>query len=500
MDRHDDVQLEAPVPRKKESNPTRRLVIIIGVLLALLLVAAVGGRALGILGTGGKGILVETAKAEIRDVTELVTASGRVQPETEVKISPDVSGEIIHLGVVEGQQVDKGALLIRIRPDFYQAQYERAKAGVAQARAGSSRAKADLLNAELEMERARQLFDRNVIPEAEYDQVRTALEIAKANYDAAQFQVDAALASKSEAEEQLAKTSIYSPMTGTVSMLNVELGERVVGTMQMPGTEMLRIARLDQMEVEAEVNENDVVNISLGDTARIEVDAYPGQSFRGLVTEIANSARIAAQGTQEQVTNFPVKVRILDIHNADKAPGGPGEITAEEVALPDFVPQFRPGMSSTVDISTDFEPDCITVPIQAVTVRDFSAIESDPNEGAEDGQEEDDDASEQAANDDETDAASGRQTDNASDDGPADGGNPDRPLSVPEEDLRRVVFVKEGDEAKMVEVETGIADMSHIQITSGIEADEVVIIGPYSAVSRNLSDGDKVYTKNGKSF
>ncbi len=455
---------------KKKANPTKRLLIIIGLLLVALFVGAIGGRSLGLFGGGGKGILVETTKAEIRNVTQVVTASGKVQPETEVKISPDVSGEIIYLGVMEGQQVEKGLLLIRIRPDFYEAQFAKATAGVSQARAGLSRARADLLK-------------------AEYEQSRTVLDIAHANLDAAGYQVAAAKAQQSEAAENLARTEIFSPMTGTVSMLNVELGERVVGTVQMAGTELLRIARLDHMEIEAEVNENDVVNITLGDTARIEVDAYPGQAFRGVVTEIANSARIAGRGTQEQVTNFPVKVRIVDVHNADKAPGASGKITAEEVALPTAdMPQFRPGMSSTVDVFTDFESNVVTVPIQAVTVRDFNKLELDQN-GDDDNAGGRDDANDHA-----NDYASGDSDRDAEN---RDGARRDKSAASGEEDLRRVVFVVEDGKAKMVEVETGISDATRIQIVSGLEGGEEVISGPYSAVSRTLSDGNGIRTKNG---
>jgi len=247
----------------------------------------------------------------------------------------------------------------------------------------------------------------------------------------------------------------------------------------MAGTEMLRIARLDHMEIEAEVNENDVVNITLGDTARIEVDAYPGQAFRGVVTEIANSARIAGRGTQEQVTNFPVKVRIVDIHNSDKAPVMAGEITASEVALPvENMPQFRPGMSSTVDLYTDFEGDCVTVPIQAVTVRDFNKLKTDEDAG------DSDDASNRSDGSDDASGASGRDRSPESDE-------------YGEEDLRRVVFVVEDGEARMVEVKTGIADATRIQIISGLDGGEEVITGPYSVVSRTLSDGNGIRTKNG---
>ncbi len=457
---------------KKKGNPTRRLLIIIGVLLVVLFVGAIGGRSMGLFGGGGKGVLVETAKAEIRNVTQVVTASGKVQPETEVKISPDVSGEIIYLGVIEGQQVEKGLLMIRIRPDFYQAQYEKATAGVSQARAGLSRANADLLKSQLDMERTKELYDRNVVAKAEYDAAKSVLDISRANLEAAQYQVAVAKAQQSEAAESLSKTKIFSPMAGTVSMLNVELGERVVGTGQFAGTEMLRIARLDQMEIEAEVNENDVVNITLGDTARIEVDAYPGQAFRGVVTEIANSARIAGQGTQEQVTNFPVKVRIVDVHNADKVPGATSEIATEEVAVPTRdMPEFRPGMSSTVDVFTDFEGDVVTVPIQAVTVRDFNKLELEK------------DGDDQAGGDQDSDDVDETRSDKSAASG--------------EEDLRRVVFVVEDGEAKMVEVETGIADATRIQIIFGLEGGEEVISGPYSAVSRTLSDGNGIRIKNG---
>jgi len=437
---------------EKKSNATRRILLYIAVLVVVLVVGGVAGKALGWFGGSDEGIVVETAFADIRDVTQVVTASGRVQPEVEVRISPDVPGEITYLGVREGQHVEKGMLLIRIRPDFYEAQFDQARAGVSLAKAGLARAEADLLLAQLNMERTRELHERNVIPQREYDTAVTNLDISKANLDAAGYQVESAEAKKSEAEENLAKTRIYSPMTGTVSMLNVELGERVVGTAQMTGTEMLRIARLDQMEVEAEVNENDVVNISLNDTARIEVDAYPDRAFKGIVTEIANSARIAAQGTQEQVTNFPVKVRILDHHGDGSGSGNSSRVGSDEVSIPtNQLPDFRPGMSSSVDIFTDYVPDCVTVPIQAVTVRDVNRTKPEEEEDSE--------------------YVAGVSK---------------------EEDLRRVVFVVREGSAEMVEVETGISNDTHIQIVSGITEGEEVVSGPYSAISRTLTSGDKV--------
>lgn len=449
----------------KKRNPTKRILILIGALVVLLLAVGIGGRALGIIGEDGKGVFVETAQAEIRDVTQRVTASGRVQPEVEVKISPDVSGEIIYLGIQEGQQVKKGSLLIRIKPDFYEAQFEQSKAGVSQARAGLARAEADLLQSDLELKRAEDLHKRNVIPATEYEVAKTNRDIATANREAAHYQVESAEAREKEAKENLAKTSIYAPMSGTVSMLNVELGERVVGTAQMTGTEMLRIARLDQMEVEAEVNENDVVNILVGDTAHIEIDAYPDRVFRGIVTEIANSARIAAAGTQEQVTNFPVKIRILDPHNAASGGDGALSVASEEVAVAKDAPEFRPGMSGTVDVYTDFVPHCVTVPIQSVTVRDFNRLDEE---------------------DDDEDGRPGGDDDDA----------PSVASTLEEEDLRRVIFTVVDGSTKMVEVETGISDESRIEITSGLTGEEVVVTGPYGLLSRTLKDDQKVRTRH----
>ncbi|MDX1545337.1 MAG: efflux RND transporter periplasmic adaptor subunit [Rhodothermales bacterium] len=439
--------------QKKSTN--RKLFYLLGGLALLLVVVLV----VGALAFGGRsdGIPVETARAEVRTVTQVVTASGKVQPEVEVIISPDVSGEVIQLPIQEGDQVKRGALLARIKPDFYTAQVEQAEANVMQNRAVMEQRRADLLGAEAELKRQQSLFERNVISASAIEQVRTQYAIAKAAFDAAQFSVESSQARLREAREQLGKTALYAPMDGTVSKLNVELGERVVGTSQMAGTEMMRIARLDQMELEVDVNENDVVNVSLGDTSAIEIDAYPEQVFRGVVTEIANSARVTAAGTQEQVTNFPIKIRILDPHNLDArvAEGGAAADLGQElpVVLEDF-PRFRPGMSGTVDIFTKSVEDVVSVPIQAVTVRDFNQIR------------EKEDA-------DSTDAM------------------PAVP-AMAAEDLRKVIFILEDGEAVVREVETGIADDRFIEIKSGVEAGATVIIGPYRVVSRTLEPGQAV--------
>ena len=440
----------------KKNSATKRILIIVGVLVGLLVIAGIVGRL--VFGGGEEGTEVEVEEAALRTITQVVTASGNVQPEVEVKISPDVSGEIIELPVREGDQVQRGALLARIRPDFYAAQREQAEAGVLQAQATLAQRKADLLQAELDLKRQKDLYDRGVVSESEYETAQTRYDVAEANRQAAEYSVQSAQARLREAGEQLGKTSIYAPMTGTVSQLNVELGERVVGTSQMQGTEMMRVARLDQMEIEVDVNENDVINISLGDTAAVEIDAYPERTFRGVVTEIANSARITGAGSQEQVTNFPVKIRLVG--------QGAGEVQAdaEEGMTTDEVPVafvgralLRPGMSGTADIFTQTTPAAISIPIQAVTVRDFSKVAP-------------------------------------ADSAAAEGAAPSEQPGASREDLRKVVFLVEDGKARMVEVETGIADDMYVVVTSGVKEGDLVVTGPYRLVSRELEPGMEVET------
>ncbi len=446
---------------KQNGNATKKLLWIIGLLAVVLVGALLAAKQMGVLGGKEKGTEVEVAQAEIRDVTQVVTASGKVQPEVEVKISPDVSGEIIELHVKEGDAVNQGMLLARIKPDFYIAQAEQADAGVLQAKAAEAQRRADMLNAKAQLDRQQELFNKKVIPESEFLQAKTQFDVAQAALEAAQYAVQSAEARRREAREQLGKTSIYAPMTGTISVLNVELGERVVGTSQMQGTEMMRIAKLDKMEIEVDVNENDVVNVAIGDTATIEVDSYPERPFRGVVTEIANSARVTGAGTQEQVTNFPVKIRILDPHNVEV---GGRMLVAAEGSTPN-TPSFRPGMSGTVDVFTQTVRRAVAVPIQAVTVRDFNA------------------------------PTGGSQAEGAAE----EGGDEDAPEAETEntpkkkEDLRKVVFLMDNGKARQVEVETGISDDSHIVLTKGLQGNETVIIGPYRAVSRSLNDGDLVH-------
>lgn len=449
-------------------SATRRLMWIIAGLVAALVVFGVVGTLTGFLGKRDKSVGVEVATAEVRSLTQLVTASGKVQPEVEVVISPEISGEIIALPVREGDFVGEGTLLARIKPDFYTAQVEQAEAGVLQAKASLAQRRADQINAESELKRQKDLFDKNVISASAYEQAQAQYEVAKAAYEGAEFAVQSAEARLRESKEQLAKTAIYAPMSGTISMLNVELGERVVGSNMMAGTEMMRIARLDQMELEVDVNENDVVNVSVGDTADVEIDAYPERTFKGVVTEIANSARVTAAGTQEQVTNFPVKVRVLDVHNTELAAAAPSEgMRAEEVPQArGVVPNFRPGMSGTVDIFTQTVTGAVTIPIQAVTVRDFKKVKpADADADAGPGEA----------------RAAGQGATLATAD-----------TSGAREDLRKVVFIVEDGKARMVEVQTGISDETHIEVKSGLAGGEQVVIGPYRVVSRELEPGQAV--------
>lgn len=329
------------------------LKILIGVVVLLIILAIIGKKA----GWFGKAVTVKVAVeyAEKRQITETITANGKIQPEKEVKITPDVSGEIVELTVKEGDHVEKGQLLLRIKPDIYISQKDRSLAAISAARARLAQAEAQFTQAELSFKRTKQLYEEQTISKSEFEQSEASYNVAKSEVDAAKFSVVSSEASVKEANENLIKTSIYSPMTGTVSMLLVEAGERVAGTNLMAGTEILRIADLSRMEAQVEVNENDIVRVNLGDTASIEVDAYLDEKFKGVVTEIANSAKTTGVSA-DQVTNFDVKIFVL--------PQSYAKLTANGIINP-----FRPGLSTTVDIQTETRKGIITVPIQSVTTR-----------------------------------------------------------------------------------------------------------------------------------
>ncbi|MFN8211960.1 MAG: efflux RND transporter periplasmic adaptor subunit [Bacteroidales bacterium] len=329
------------------------LKILIPVVIVLLLLAIVGKKA----GWFGKAVTLKVAveKAELRSITETITANGKIQPEKEVKISPDVSGEIVELNVKEGDNVEKGKLLCRIKPDVYISQKDRSVAALSSARARLSQSEAQFLQAELAYNRNKQLFEQQTISKSDFENSEASYKVAKAEVDAARFSVTSAEASLKEANENLTKTSIYAPISGTVSMLLVELGERVAGTNLMAGTEMMRVADLSRMEAQVQVNENDIVRVSLGDTAVISVDAYLDHKFKGVVTELANSAKTTGVSA-DQVTNFDVKIRVLPESYMELEKNG-------------NMNPLRPGMSATVDIQTVTKRNIITVPIQAVTTR-----------------------------------------------------------------------------------------------------------------------------------
>ncbi len=334
------------------------LKILLPVVIVLIIFAVLGKKK----GWFGKQLTVKVAveNVEKRTIVETITANGKIQPEKEVKITPDVSGEIVELTVKEGDNVKKGELLLRIKPDTYISQRDRSLAAISSSRARLAQSEAQFLQAELSFNRNKQLYNEQTISKSEFEQAQATYTVAKAEVDAAKFSVVSAEASVKEANENLTKTSIYAPMSGTVSMLLVELGERVAGTNLMAGTEMLRVADLSRMEAQVEVNENDIVRVNLGDTALIEVDAYLDQKFKGVVTEIANSAKTTGVSA-DQVTNFDVKILIL--------PESYKKIVDEGEPNP-----FRPGMSATVDIQTESKDSILAVPIQSVTTRTDTTI------------------------------------------------------------------------------------------------------------------------------
>lgn len=452
----------------QKKSPTRKLLIAGGLFIAVFGLGAVLAQTMGWIGGEAPAKNVETADARLKTITQIVSASGKIQPEVEVILRPEVSGEITALPVLEGDYVEKGDLLVRLRPDIYESQVEETNASLLQQKANMEQARANLLEAEATFEQDKTLYERGAISEAEFRQSKTNYQAQQANFEAMKYQVQSTEARLRQAREELQKTTIRAPREGTISKLAVEVGERVLGNLQAQGTELLRIAKMNQMEVRVQVNENDIVNVSVNDTARIEVDAYPERVFDGVVTEIANSAEVTGEGTNEQVTNYEVKIRVATPHNLDMA-GGENIFQQVSQELPDmFTPSFKPGMSATVDIETETVNNVVSVPIQAVTVRDF-AQDREPGGGATDTADADTSSVKEAEEDD---------------------------LIIPEEDFRKVVFVVEDGIVRRREVETGISDRSHIHIMSGLETGEEVVVGSYRVLSGELADGDKVTVNN----
>ncbi len=412
-----------------------KYIIIAGVLLVIALTVA---AATGKLGKSETGKKVFTQKVSRTDIMETVTGSGKIQPEKEVKISSDVSGEIIALPVKEGQEVKKGDLLVKINPDLYQSGLKRARAAVDNARANLAQAQARLVSAEQDYERNKQLFAKGIISKADFDKAQTNYKVALANKNAARFSVNSALANLNEAKDNLSRTTIYAPISGTVSKLNVEMGERVVGTKQMTGTEIMRLANLNNMEAVVDINENDIVKIKIGDSANVDVDAYLKKRFKGIITEIANSADNTL-GSGDQITNFKVKIRILENSYKDLLKGKPKN------TFP-----FRPGMTASVDIISNVKHNVLAVPISAVTVRSDTLAKSMRKK---------------------------------------------QPKM--EDDAKfEVVFVNDHGKAKIKVVETGIQDDRNIEIKKGLKEGEEIIVGPYNLVSKRLKPGDKIQVDN----
>lgn len=444
----------------------KRFLIIGGIFIAILLTVIILKK-----GSGSEVLNVATEKAERRDITEIVSASGKVQPEVEVKISSDVSGEIVELLVKEGDTVHKGQLLMRINPVIYQSAVERmmatlngSRAQLANSSARLEQSKAQLTNAESSFNRNKKLHDQAAISDSEFEQAKASYESAKADAAAsaesvksADFNVRSTEASLKEATDNLAKTSIFAPVDATVSKLNKRKGERIVGMAQMEGTEVMRLANLNEMEVQVDVNENDILRVEEGDTALIEVDAHNNRKFKGVVTEVANSANTSGL-TTDQVTNFPVKIRILHDSYADLIdPKQPNRYV------------FLPGMSATVEIQTKSVRNVISVPIQSVTTR--------------------------------TDTASKKTTEKKAD-APqgGDGGGPPAIVVHDSKDKEKsndkkaieCVFVYRDNKVVLVAVTVGVQDNMYIEITSGLKEGDEVISAPYKSISTLLYNGASV--------
>ncbi len=427
----------------------KTIFILLGSAIGLILLL-VGLKKGGVIGNNDDSKIVELSKVAQTTIIETVSATGKIQPEIEVKISSEVSGEVIALPIKEGQQVKKGDLLVRINPDLYESGVNRSVASMSTTKAGLSQADAQVKEAKANYDRNKKLFDKGIISKSEWDKVVSSYEVAVANKQSAYYQVQSASATVTEAKDNLGRTTIYAPADGTVSLLNIELGERVLGTQQMAGTEILRIANLNNMEVEVDVNENDIVKINIGDSANIEVDAYLKREFKGIVTSISNSASTAL--TADQVTNFKVKVRILKESYQDLLKGKPENYSP-----------FRPGMTATVDIITERKEKIIAVPISAVVVKDdTTSVKKDVVAELEKKEQE-------------------------------------QKGTAPKSDKKyECVFVKVGDKAKLRVVKTGIQDDSNIEIISGLKPGEEIIIGPYTTVSKDLVSNDKVKVESEK--
>lgn len=426
----------------KKKSYLNRILIILGIIIALL----VGARLMGWIG-GKKEILVETDTVMRRDIISSVSESGTIQPDIEVPVAPDVSGEVVELLVKEGDSVKAGQLILAIRPDSYKSAQEQSEASLnsaqadyAQAQANLEQTKSNLIQDSINLARNKQLFKDRVISQGEIETFELKYKISQAQFrassqtvNAAFYRVKSAEASLSQAKDNLRRTHIYASMSGIITMLKVEVGQRVVGTGQMAGTEIMKISDLSQMEVAVEINENDIVNVRIGDSSLVEVDAFPGEKFYGRVSEIAYSATTLGTGSSDQITNFKVKISI------DRA----SYVSNEKImrGIPGNQSPFRPGMSAQVRIFTDRKDQVLSVPIQCVTLEK-------------------------------------REEENKA-----------------EDKGKEIVFVLEETTVKTVPVKTGISDEAYIEILEGLEENTKIISGPYRVISKELQDGMTVKVK-----
>jgi HlyD family secretion protein len=424
-------------------NP-KKILLYLSIFVVVLIVFLIIGKKAGWIGNS-MVYEVTVEKAALRNITEVITANGKIQPETDVKITPDVSGEIVEIDIKEGDAVKKGQFLLKIKPDVYISARDRSNAALNGTRANLANAKAGLSQVESRYEQARLAYNRSkilweqkTISESEWETAQSNYKVAQADVEAAkqtvqaaEYSVHSAEATLKEESENLMKTSIFAPMDGIITSLLVEKGERVAGTSMMSGTEMLQLANLDRMEVLTQVNENDIVRVSFNDSALVEIDAYPERKFKGIVTEIANSASTAGT-TTDQVTNFEVKILLLKSSYQDLIDAG------------NTFP-FRPGMSASVDIITELKYNILTVPLQAVTRQADTLLKPDSVM-----------------------------------------------LSADKDEFREIVFVYDNQKAKLTIVKTGIQDNNYIEILSGLSENQEIVTAPYHIITKKLKDGSSL--------
>lgn len=432
--------VQAPVPtavkrKKKKSKKKIILFSVIGAVILLIVVAAV------ISGNKEKLVTVQTEKSGKRDITQVVSGTGKIQPDTKVDISAEVSGEIVALPVKEGDQVKKGDLLVKINAEIYSQRIQQQRAGVNYSESQVEVAENNVRKTELDYQRTQQLFDRGLISQSDLDNARIAYEVAQSQLKSTRANVNQNIAILRQSAQDLSKATINSPMDGIVTQLNSELGEKVVGTQQMAGTTIMTVSDLSVMDAEIEVSETDITFVKIGDTAKIQVDAFPDRNIKGVVYEISNTAKTTGTGTQEQIINFIVKIRVVDT----------------DVSL-------KPGMSCNADIKVNSKSNVLAVPIQSITAREEIKMENQNP-----------------------------------------GGDENAPKRVGEDDNKKkekpkeIVFVVEKGtptKVKSVEVKTGISDDRYIEILEGLEPDMEIVKGPYKAISKELENGSRVKVDN----